>query len=49
MKSLKGSIARSVDEPDRRIRFYLFHGPDEAQSNALGDKLVASLKRESMP
>ena len=44
MKSLKGSIARSVDEPDRRIRFYLFHGPDEAQSNALGDKLVASLK-----
>ena len=41
MKAAKGSIGRSVDEPDRRIRFYLFHGPDEAQSNALGDRLVA--------
>lgn len=44
MKAAKGSIGRSVDEPDRKIRFYLFHGPDEAQSNALGDRLVSSLK-----
>ena len=43
MKSVKGSIARSVDDPDRNIRLYLFHGPDEAQSNALGDRLVSAL------
>ena len=43
MKSLKGSIAASVDgQPS--IRFDLFHGPDEAQSNALGDRLVCALK-----
>lgn len=44
MKAARGSIGRSVDEPDRGIRFYLFHGPDEAQSSALGDRLVAALK-----
>ena len=44
MKAAKGSIGRSVDEPDRGIRFYLFHGADEAQSSALGDRLVAALK-----
>ena len=44
MKSVKGSIDRSVDQPDPRIRFYLFHGPDEAQSSALGDRLAAALK-----
>ncbi len=44
MKAARGSIGRSVDEPDREIRFYLFHGADEAQSSALGDRLVAALK-----
>jgi DNA polymerase III subunit delta len=44
VKSVKGSIARSVDEPDRKIRLYLFHGPDEAQSNALGERLVSALR-----
>ena len=44
MKSAKGSIGRSVDDPDRKIRFYLFHGADEAQSSALGDRLVSALK-----
>ena len=44
MKAAKGSIGRSVDEPDRGIRFYHFHGADEAQSSALGDRLVAALK-----
>jgi DNA polymerase-3 subunit delta len=44
MKTSKGSIFRSVDEPDPRIRFYLFHGNDEAQSTALGDRLASGLK-----
>jgi DNA polymerase-3 subunit delta len=43
VKAAKGSIGRSVDEPDRRIRFYLFHGTDEAQSSALGERLVVAL------
>jgi DNA polymerase-3 subunit delta len=44
VKAAKGSIGRSVEEPDPKIRFYLFHGPDEAQSTALGDRLVSALK-----
>jgi DNA polymerase III subunit delta len=44
VKSAKGSIGRSVDEPDPRIRFYLFHGDDEAQSSALGERLISALK-----
>lgn len=44
MKTIKGSIGRSVDEPDPKVRFYLFHGADEAQSSALGDRLAAALK-----
>ena len=44
MKAAKGSISRSVDEPDARVRFYLFHGTAESQSSGLGDRLVASLK-----
>jgi DNA polymerase-3 subunit delta len=44
VKTIKGSIGRSVDEPDPKVRFYLFHGADEAQSSALGDRLAAALK-----
>jgi DNA polymerase-3 subunit delta len=44
MKAAKGSIFRSVDEPDPKVRFYLFHGADEAQSTALGDRLANALK-----
>ena len=44
MKSIKGSIGRAVDEPDPKVRFYLFHGTDESQSSALGERLVAALK-----
>ncbi|HEU0284293.1 MAG TPA: DNA polymerase III subunit delta [Sphingomicrobium sp.] len=44
MKAIKGSIGRAVDEPDPKVRFYLFHGTDESQSSALGDRLVAALK-----
>ena len=44
MKAVKGSIGRAVDEPDPKVRFYLFHGTDESQSSALGDRLAAALK-----
>ena len=36
MKASKTSIGRSVDQPDPKVRFYLFHGQDEAGSRALG-------------
>jgi DNA polymerase III subunit delta len=40
VKANKASIARAVDQPGRDTRFYLFHGPDEAQSRALAARLV---------
>ena len=43
MKIARGAIARTLDEPAGEIRFYLFHGPDQAQSRALGTRLVQSL------
>lgn len=43
MKATKASIGRSVDQPGRDVRFYLFHGPDEAQSRALGARLLEAL------
>jgi DNA polymerase-3 subunit delta len=44
VKAARGSIGRSVDQPDRQVRFYLLYGPDEAQSAALGDRLVKALE-----
>jgi DNA polymerase-3 subunit delta len=43
VKASKGSIGRSVDQPDAGIWFYLFHGPDEAGSRALGERLLQGL------
>jgi DNA polymerase-3 subunit delta len=43
MKAAKASIGRAVDQPNADIRFYLFHGPDEAQSRALGARLLEAL------
>jgi DNA polymerase-3 subunit delta len=43
VKASKQAIGRAVDQPNRQTRFYLFHGPDEAQSRALGARLVQSL------
>lgn len=43
MKASKANISRSVDQPDPRLRLYLFHGPDEAQSRALGHRLLEAL------
>lgn len=43
MKATKVSIGRAVDQPDETIRFYLFYGPDEAQSRALATRLAEAL------
>lgn len=43
MKAAKASIGRSVDQPNADVRFYLLHGPDEAQSRALAARLLEGL------
>lgn len=43
MKASKSSVGRAVDQPNLQVRFYLFHGPDEAQSRALGQRLLTAL------
>ena len=43
MKASKANIGRSLDQPGPDIRFYLFHGPDEAQSRALAARLLEAL------
>jgi DNA polymerase-3 subunit delta len=40
MKAAKGGLAAALDRPDPEIRFYLFHGPDEAGSRALAERLL---------
>ena len=43
MKAQKQSIGRMVDQPEGRVRFYLFLGPDEGQSRALAARLQQAL------
>jgi DNA polymerase-3 subunit delta len=43
VKANKGSIGRALDQPNSDVRFYLFHGPDEAQSRALAQRLLEAL------
>jgi DNA polymerase-3 subunit delta len=43
VKASKASIGRAVDQPAHAIRFYLFHGPDEAQSRALAARVMEAL------
>jgi DNA polymerase-3 subunit delta len=43
VKASKASIVRAVDQPDAKVRFYLFHGPDDAQSRGLGQRLTEAL------
>lgn len=43
MKANKSAIGRAVDKPDPTVRFYLFLGPDEAQSRALAGRLLEAL------
>jgi len=49
MKANKSSIGQSLDRPDRNIRFFLFHGPDEAGSRALAERLLRGLEAEKSP
>ncbi len=46
MRSDKGTIGRALDQPDRAIRLYLFHGADESQSRGHGERLLAALGAE---
>lgn len=46
MKAQRGTILRSVEQPDRSVRFYLFHGPDDAGSRALAERLRQALGAE---
>jgi DNA polymerase-3 subunit delta len=43
VKASKQSIGRAVDQPNGQVRFYLFHGPDEAQSRGLAERLREAL------
>ncbi len=43
MKSVKGQVDRALTAPDPALRFYLFHGPDDAGSRALALKLLKGL------
>ena len=43
MKATRGSILRSVEQPDRTVRFYLLYGPDDAGSRALAERLGKGL------
>ena len=46
MKAVKANLAAALDRPDPAIRLYLFHGPDEAGSRALAERLLKSLVAE---
>ena len=43
MKANRSSIGRLVEQPDAKVRFYLFLGPDEGQSRALAATLLQAL------
>lgn len=40
------ALNRAIERPDPDCRFYLFHGPDEAGSRALGERLLVALGAE---
>ncbi|HET9813248.1 MAG TPA: DNA polymerase III subunit delta [Sphingomicrobium sp.] len=44
MKLGKRDASRAVERPDPAVRLYLFYGPDEAQSRALGARLAETLE-----
>lgn len=48
MKAVKARLVRSLDQPNPALRFYLFHGPDEAGSRALAERLLKGLGAEKV-
>jgi len=46
VKPARGKLDEALDRPDPAIRFYLFYGPDESQSRALGHRLLKGLGGE---
>ncbi len=46
MKTAKGGLSTALDRPDPEVRFYLFHGPDEAGSRSLAERLLKGLEAE---
>jgi DNA polymerase-3 subunit delta len=44
VKASKQAIGRAVDQPNAQVRFYLFHGQDEAQSRGLAERLREALQ-----
>jgi len=48
VKATRGSILRSVEQPDPAIRFYLLYGPDDAGSRALGERLGKALGADKL-
>jgi DNA polymerase-3 subunit delta len=46
MRAVKASLGRALDQPDPATRFFLFHGPDEAGSRALAERLLKGLGAE---
>lgn len=43
MKATRANIERMVEQPAPDVRFYLFYGPDEAQSRGLAQRLQTAL------
>jgi DNA polymerase-3 subunit delta len=43
MKASAGQIRAAVDKPDPKVRFYLFHGPDESGAAELAERLARAL------
>ena len=46
MKANRSSVGPAVDQPDPKLRFYLFLGEDDAQSRALAARLQEALGAE---
>ena len=46
MKADKTSLLRVLDQPNPGVRFYLFHGQDDAGSRALAERLLLGLSAE---
>lgn len=48
MKPARGGLGRALDQPDPKIRFYLFYGQDEGQSRSHAERLLKGLGAEKV-